>query len=93
MNEFNFVQEDVDPKDVELIMGPIEPEVDGPFVKFDSTWTMAHIMNAAGIFKSVTEARKNGWNKPIPHGFQHLIVTKRKINIFVLNTLIEDISV
>lgn len=84
--EFNMVHESVSDKDIELILGPLEPS-DGPFIRFDDSWTMAHIMNAAGIFKSVSEARKNGWNKPIPNGFSHHVVTKRKINIFILSKM------
>ena len=83
--EYNFVHQGVSPEDIELLMGPLQPDIDGPFITFDSGWTMAHIMHAAGIFKSVTEARKNGWAKPIPKGFQALSVTKRKIKIYVLN--------
>ena len=83
-NEFNFVSETVSDADNESLMGPFEDD-DGPFIRFPSFWTMAHIMHASGIFKSVNEARKNGWNKPIQPGFQHLVVTKRKINIYILN--------
>lgn len=50
-----------------------------------STETMAHLMLRAGAFDSVGNARRNGWNKPIPPGFSHLIVTKRKISVAVLN--------
>lgn len=87
-NEFNFIGENVSDADAELLMGPFEPS-DGPVIRFPESWSMSHIMHAAGIFKSVSEARKNGWDKPIPNGFQHLVVTKRKINIYVLNKLVE----
>ena len=87
-NEFNFIGEKVSDEDAELLLGPFEP-TDGPVISFPESWTMAHIMHAAGIFKSVSEARKNGWNTPVANGFQHLVVTKRKINVFVLNTLVE----
>lgn len=43
---------------------------------------MAHVLHQAGIFKSVGEAKKNGWNKPIEFG--DLMVTKRKIRIRVV---------
>lgn len=86
--EFNFIGEKVSDADAETFMGPFEA-TDGPVIRFPESWSMAHIMHAAGIFKSIGEARKNGWNKPIPNGFQHLVVTKRKINVFVLNTLVE----
>lgn len=85
-NEFNFVFEGVSDADIELFLGPLEPS-DGPFVRFPQNWTMAHIMHAANIFKSVSEAKRNGWDKPIPHGFQALTVTKKKIRIFILHKI------
>lgn len=87
--EFNMVHDSVADSDVELLLGPFEPS-DGPFIKFDDSWTMAHVMHAAGIFKSVSEARKNGWNKPIPIGYSHHVVSKRKINVFVLNRMVGE---
>lgn len=30
--------------------------------------TMAHVAAHIGVFKSVNEARKNGWNKPVTVG-------------------------
>lgn len=87
-NEFNFISELVSDEDAENLMGPFEPN-DGPVIRFPPSWTMAHIMHAAGIFRSITEARKNGWDKPISFGFQHLVVTKRKIDIFILNKMID----
>jgi len=35
---------------------------------FLTTDTMAHILFKAGIFESVSEGRKNGWNKPVERG-------------------------
>ena len=43
---------------------------------------MAHVMKQAGIFDSVGEARRNGWNKPLTKGV--ITVTKRKIRIEVI---------
>lgn len=31
-------------------------------------WTMAHVMKALGAFKSVGDAKRNGWDKPIEEG-------------------------
>lgn len=42
---------------------------------------MAHVMAKAGIFPSVGQARKNGWNKPLITG--EWTVTKKKIKIIV----------
>ncbi len=42
---------------------------------------MAHVMAKAGIFKSIGQARKNGWDKPLAVG--EWTVTKKKIRIIV----------
>ena len=50
---------------------------------FPENAVMAHVVAAAGIFPSVSQARKNGWDKPLVAGeFQ---VTKKKIRIIVLD--------
>lgn len=42
---------------------------------------MAHVMAEAGIFPSVSQARKNGWDKPIKCG--SWVVGKKKIKVVV----------
>lgn len=42
---------------------------------------MAHVMAKAGVFPSVGQARKNGWNKPLVVG--EWTVTKKKIKVIV----------
>jgi tyrosyl-tRNA synthetase len=44
---------------------------------------MAHIVVAAGIFKSVSEAKRNGWDKPIETG--EFCLTKRKVHFKVVD--------
>ena len=44
---------------------------------------MAHLMAKAGIFNSVSDARRNGWDKPIPSGFSDLRVGKKKTRITI----------
>jgi hypothetical protein len=70
-------------KDMELFFGPFD-EGDH-FIIIESHWTMANIMHQAGIFKSVSQARKNGWNKPIPKGFNIFTVGKKRKEIFIFN--------
>lgn len=36
--------------------------------EFGEGATMAHVMHRAGAFPSVSQARKNGWNRPIEPG-------------------------
>lgn len=55
--------------------------------RFNDTESLAHLMARAGIFPSVTLARKNGWNKPIPDGYSQFIVSKKKHTITVLGRL------
>ena len=47
-------------------------------------------MHVAGIFSSISEARKNGWNKPIPNGFSEFTVGKTKKKIWILNKTVID---
>lgn len=37
-------------------------------IEIQPCWTMAHIAVEMGLFPSVGQARKNGWDGPIPHG-------------------------
>lgn len=51
----------------------------------ESEWkdkTLAHIMHHIGAFKSISEARKNGWNRPVTKGQFHL--KKRKIEVRIV---------
>jgi len=43
---------------------------------------MAHVMAKAGIFPSISQARKNGWDKPLTKGM--VTVTKKRIRIKVV---------
>jgi hypothetical protein len=44
---------------------------------------MAHVLVEVGIFKSVGEAKRNGWDKPIETG--EFCLTKRKVRFKVVN--------
>lgn len=46
-------------------------------IRFDDGATMAHIMHWAGSFSSVSDARRNGWDKPIPPGWQQGFTPKQ----------------
>lgn len=49
---------------------------------FEPGATMAHVMHRAGAFPSVTQARKNGWDRPIEPGTWR--VGRRKATIRVV---------
>lgn len=84
-NDFNFHSCDTSERDIELLFGPMEPH-DGPFIELEDHWLLAHVMHAAGVFKSVGEAKRNGWDKPVPKGWSQFTVTKRKVGVFVFKT-------
>ena len=79
----NFIKLNTSKEDRDLFFGPIEP--DDTFIIIEEHWTMAHIIHASGLFPSISQARKNGWNKPIPEGFTILTVGKkaRKKELFI----------
>lgn len=52
--------------------------------------TMAHLMHRAGLFASISDARRNGWARTIPNGFTQFTVGKRKISVSVLNLVDEN---
>lgn len=84
--EFNFVDPNVPPAYAEILMGPYE-EDDGITIPLTAEYrTMAHIMAKVGFFKSVSDARRNGWDKPIPKGYSEYVVGKgdKKKVIFIL---------
>ncbi len=55
------------------------------FETFDDSAIMAHLVAKAGAFKSVGDARRNGWDKPIPEGYSDHTIGKRKIQVNILN--------
>ena len=83
INGKNFIK-NVNEKDKNLFFGPLDNET---FIDIQSKWCRAHILHNVGIFKSITQAKKNGWDKPIPEGFTKLTVGKKakKQDVFILN--------
>ena len=84
-NEINFIHKETKESDLESF------GFDDENVLLEDGWMMAHVMHRAGIFPSVGQARKNGWDKPIPEGMSHFVVGKRKLNVWILN-LWEDLE-
>lgn len=76
----NFIEKNTTESDKLLFFGSNES-----FEFIEDHWTMAHIMHHAGFFKSISQAKKNGWNKPIPHGFNIFTVGKKRNQIFIFN--------
>ena len=86
MTEFNFIAPDVSDADIEMLGFKDAPNC----FHIEDNWLMAHVMHLANIFPSVSIARKNGWNKPIPGGMSEFTAGKNKTKIWILN-LTEDV--
>jgi len=80
---FFFISGLVPESDKELFFGPLDGTEE--FIVIEDHWIMAHIMHAIGVFPSVGQARKNGWNKPIEDGWTDIIVGKLKREVTILN--------
>src|SRR5208337_4976633 len=86
--EFNFFNSSQE-SDKDLFFGPLdkslfsaEPE---KFATIESHWSMPNVMKESGLFKSTSEARNNGWNKPIPKGFSEFPLKKLHSVIFIFD--------
>lgn len=55
------------------------------FMTFGDSVVMAHLMFHAGVFTSIGEARRNGWNIAVPPGYSHHVVGRRKLKLTILN--------
>ena len=81
--DWNFISKNVSPMDIILFFSP--EDINEKFDLIENNWNMSHIMTKVGIFPSVSQARKNGWNIPIIEGFSEYKVGKKKIQITILN--------
>lgn len=83
--DFDFIKINTSEKDKNLFLGPIDEDQSTVEFEINDKLRIAHFMAKAGIFPSVGQARKNGWDKPIPPGFSHFVVGKMKSKITILN--------
>jgi hypothetical protein len=55
-------------------------------IEIQSHWTFAHLAVEMGLFPSVSQAKKNGWDGPIPEGYTEKIkIGKMKKSMFIHN--------
>jgi hypothetical protein len=55
--------------DLATFFGPQFNGLEDVFIVVPADATWAHVLAGIGCFPSVSQARKNGWNKPIEDGF------------------------
>lgn len=102
MKEFNFIHVSCSTRDAAELLDGFSPNhplmVQFPnsgqnatgfnFHFFQDHHIMAHLMVIAGVFKSVSEAKKQGWNKPIPFGYSEIIPKNKKLpSLFIVNKI------
>lgn len=89
MIDVDFVKVGTSEKDIELFLGPTTLEQRKSIKYFGNSDKMilAHLVFHAGIMKSISEARRNGWDKPIPHGYSEFVIGKLKSRITILNII------
>lgn len=93
MPEFNIVGDRFDrEKDLSLFL-TIEEEAAGvtpSLIKLTSDdRTLGHLLTRLGKFSSVGEAKRNGWNKPIPTGWSVVSIGKatNRMDLFIWNPI------
>lgn len=80
---FNFISSNVSTKDIEDFFCPLDgSEI---FYLIQPHYKLYNVMYLSGIFSSLTQAKKNGWDKEIPKGYSEYIVGKNKRKIYILN--------
>lgn len=106
MREVNFVHVSVKMRDADNMLDGfsfLHPLMQQPgvsrsliaagykFFMFTDEHLMAHLLHKAGAFKSVGDARRNGWNKPIPFGFSMTRVGKN-LMVNIVNRIGESVT-
>lgn len=83
MTKISLVGKNHNPEtDCDLFLNEAPPQ---PIVETDIS--MAHLLARVGKFSSVGEAKRNGWDKPIPFGWNHITIGKaaNRWDIFIWN--------
>lgn len=82
-NEIHFVSPAVSETDKDVFFGPLtDTDV---FLPIEPHYKLCNLMGLSGIFPSIGQARKNGWDLEIPKGYSEYTVGKLKKRIWVLN--------
>ncbi|MFA6049993.1 MAG: hypothetical protein WC761_02245 [Candidatus Paceibacterota bacterium] len=68
--DFDLIMDPRWREDIATTIGLVVPHVSGPVFTCPNTWKLSHLVKAFGLFKSVGDAGRNGWNRDFPIGFQ-----------------------
>jgi len=79
LQEFNILIGVTEEGDKELFFGPLSPEDE--FIELPADVRWPQLLVKIGMFPSLGQAKKNGWDKDIEPGFSEHKVGKRRIFI------------
>lgn len=80
MIDVNYIKSDKKELDQRLFFNNEDCLEIKPFHK-----TIAHLLSDAKIFSSTSDAKRNGWDKPLPEGFSQFTIGKIKKKITIFN--------
>jgi len=60
------------------IISLFSPDKHTEFIRVGQNVDWAQLLGSLKVFPSISRARKNGWNKPIPMGFSDELVAKKQ---------------
>lgn len=83
MNDFIFITENVSERDKQIFFGPIVST--DVIIILSKEDRMSHVLVKAGVFKSISQAKANGFNVPIPVGFSDGRYGKKQIRVSIFN--------
>lgn len=81
--DYNFIKSATEAEDLDLFFGPVCE--DDKVIRIEDGMIMADIVALVGLFPSKSQARKNGWNYPIPLGFSDMRVGKNRTRVTIFN--------
>ena len=92
MAKFNFIGNKTEPSDIPLFF-----EADESLLEIkESETNMAHLLARVGKFSSVKDAKRNGWDKPIPTGWSEFTIgrgiNRTDVHIWNPSTTLADWS-
>ena len=88
--EFNILIGNISEEDKELFFGPLNKNDE--FLEMPEFTRYPQLLRDVGIFKSSSQARKNGWDKDISNGWAELTIGKLKHKIYILKIIDEKIN-
>lgn len=80
--DWNFCDNLLTTSMADQLFGPLE---EGEEIRFiDSAVKLEHLAVIMGVFPSVTQARKNGWQGELPTGYNEMRRGKRVFYLYIL---------